>query len=67
MTITLDNGAETQTYTNADENNGFVYNLPIFSAVELENGIHTVVVMTDIPTSNPQVFNWIFVDYITYS
>ena len=65
LTITLDNGAETQTYTNAGETGGFAYNLLIYSAVELEEGIHTVVVMTD--STNPSVVNWIFVDYIMYS
>ena len=67
LSIDLDNGAQQQSFTNEGYHDHFVYNVSVFSAENLDEGVHSVVVMTEVPQEGAKGINWIFFDYITYS
>ena len=71
LTVSLDNGPENQAFTyigiDANFTDSWEYDVPVFSAKNLEEGVHTVLVLADAPQTGVDVFNWIFIDSVTYS
>ena len=66
LPITFDN-TDVTNFTNADVAVGWYYNYTIFSAENLDPGVHNVLVMQQVPQDGSQGYNWIFFDYLEYS